>query len=707
MKDFFKILFGVIIAGAIAGYIYLQKNKKSIVKNSIQNAIQKKSDSLYFIHYDSSKIDEVNGNASFYNISLQSDSVQKSMLKTSDSLPNALYNIRADEITATGIDIPGLLKGQNVTAKSITIIKPVIKIINTGADKPKPFTYKDTLDLYKKILGRFNSISTDTIQVIKGTVLITDKKGKELTTLDNINISLNHFLIDSTRNYQNLISYFIKDVKVTIQNIQLPEFANSSRINITNLLYDAPKKLLHLDAVQQYKLNDTNPIVNIKNVQINQLNTDAFILFQQLKAGLVTCDGGLVTVYKKNKKLLSGDEAIVLTNNLIDEAQIGGIQLGKTNIVVINPEKPGQEPFVIHNVKFTASNIISNTNGGTLSDLVNNADWELFASGFSFINKQKIYKFIVQGLQLNNKTGIVKVNRILYKPLLTEAAFVHINKVQKDRYDLSFKNINLTGVNFKKLISNNMLEIEHASLEPVLKIFNDRTLPFDTTSKVGKYPHQLLMKLPFRLYVKKVVVNNGAVFYKERGRKSKKNGIVTFTSINAQINNITNISERIKRNGILRLNATARFLNAANVVTEWLLPLNILDTAFTVTGHLGAMDAMALNSITKPLSMTSVKKGKINKLKFDITGNNYEVNGQTTFLYTNLDVTVLKMSNNKQLKKRSLLSLLANIFIANNNPKNNKTYVGEIDFTRDIQKSFFNLLWKSIFSGVKNTLMRN
>ena len=707
MKDFFKILLGVIIAGAIAGYIYLQKNKKSILKNSIQSAIQKKSDSLYFIQYDSSKIDEVNGNTSFYNISLQSDSVQKSMLKTSDSLPNVLYNIHADEITATGIDIPGLLKGQNVTAKSITVIKPVIKIINTGADKPKPFTYKDTLDLYKKILGGFNSISTDTIHVINGTVLITDKKGKELTTLANINISLNHFLIDSTRNYQNLISYFIKDVKVTIENIQLPEFANSSRINITRLVYDAPKKLLHLDAVQQYKLHDTKPIVDIKNIQLNQLNTDAFVMFQQLKAGLVTCDGGLVTIYKKNKKLLSGDEAIVLTNNLIDKAQIGGIQLGKTNIVVINPAKPEQDPFVIHNVKLSASNITSNTNGATLSDLVNKADWELFASGFTFINKQKIYKFIVQGLQLNNKTGKVKVNRILYKPLLSEAAFVKINKMQIDRYNLNFNHINLTGVNFKKLISDNILEMEQASLEPVLKIFNDRTLSFDTSSKVGKYPHQLLLKLPLRLYIKKVVVNNGAVFYKERGRKSKKSGIVTFTRINAQINNITNIAERIKRNGILRLNATALFLNAGNVVTEWLLPLNIMDTAFTVTGHLGAMNAMALNSITEPLQMASVKKGKINKLNFDIKGNNYKVNGQTTFLYTNLHVTVLKINKNKKLKKRGVLSLLANTVIVNNNPKNGNIYVGKIDFNRDIQKSFFNLLWKSIFSGVKNTLIRN
>lgn len=180
-------------------------------------------------------------------------------------------------------------------------------------------------------------------------------------------------MIDNTKNYQHIISYFIKDVKVTVENIQLPESANSSRINITNLLYDAPQKLLRVAAVQQYIPHDAKSIVDIKNVPVSQLNTDAFILFQQLKAGLVICAGGLVTIYKKSKKLQSGDEAIVLTNDLIDEAQIGGIQLGKTKIVVINTSKPGQPPFVINDVKFTVSNITSNTKGSTLSELVNNA----------------------------------------------------------------------------------------------------------------------------------------------------------------------------------------------------------------------------------------------------------------------------------------------------------------------------------------------
>jgi hypothetical protein len=706
MKIFFKILLAVIVAGAIAGYIYWQKNKKGIVKNAIQNAIEKKSDSLYFIHYDSSQIDEVNGNASFYKITLQSDSIQKEMLKADDSLPNTLYNISAEEVTARGVDIPGLLQGNNVSAKAIIINKPRIQIINTGADKPKPFNYNDTLELYKKILGRFNSIRGDTIQVINGTVLITDKKGKPLTTLENINISLNHFLIDSTRNYENIISYFIKDVTVSVENIQLPESDNKNRINITNLLYDAPKRLLKVAAIQQYKRSNTSALVDIKNVQVTNLNTDAFILFQQLKAGQVTADGGLITIYKKSKKLQSGNEALVLTNDLIDEAQIGGIQLGKTTIVIEDPEKPDKPPFIINDVQFSASDIVSSTNGGTLSNLVSNANWNLTAAGFSLITKNKLYKFTAEGLALNNKAGTVKVKRVSYKPLLTEAAFVKSLSVQKDRYDISVADINLGGLNFKKLISDNILETEEASLQVILKVFNDRTLPFNTTSKVGKYPYQALLKLPFQLYIKKLLVHDGGVYYKERGRKSHKTGTVSFSNINATLNNITNIAEKIKINGSLTLNAKAKFLNVTDLATEWSLPLNKSDTTFSATGSLGAMNATSLNSITEPLGMASIKKGSINNLVFDLTGNNYQVKGHTTFLYNDLAVSVLKMDDNDELKKRGLVSFLANTLIVNNNPKNGKTYTGEIDFERDVQKSFFNLLWKSIFAGVKNTVMR-
>src|SRR5205085_7197436 len=110
MKKLVKILLIVIATGMVGGYIYWQFNKNKFIKGTINKAISKKTDSLYYIHYDSSRIDEINGNATFYNVVLQSDSAQKALLKRTDSLPNALYNIRINKVAVTGVDIAGLLE---------------------------------------------------------------------------------------------------------------------------------------------------------------------------------------------------------------------------------------------------------------------------------------------------------------------------------------------------------------------------------------------------------------------------------------------------------------------------------------------------------------------------------------------------------------------------------------------------------------------
>ena len=92
LKNFLKITLVIILLAAIGGWFYWQQHKKGIIKDSIENAISKGTDSLYFIHYDSSSIDEINGNASFYNVSLQSDSLQK-QLQLFDTASSATITI--------------------------------------------------------------------------------------------------------------------------------------------------------------------------------------------------------------------------------------------------------------------------------------------------------------------------------------------------------------------------------------------------------------------------------------------------------------------------------------------------------------------------------------------------------------------------------------------------------------------------------------
>ena len=704
MKNILKILLLIVLLGGIGGYIYWQYNKKKIIRDSIAGAITKKTDSLYYLQYDSSYIDEINGNASFYNVVLQSDSAQKKLLNSTDSLPNTLYNIRIKEVTASGVDIAGLLQKQNVAAKKILLLKPVIQIINTGADKPTPFTIHDTLELYQKILGKFKSIKADTIQISNGTLLITNKTGNAQTTFENINVTLNKFLVDSTKDYHSIISYFIKDVRATVENIQLPISLNDTRVNLENVDYNAGKKYLHISAIKQYRVNDINAVTDLKNIQVNELNTDAFIIQRRLKAGQVTCDGGVITIYVKKK---AGDakirqqQGLELSTDMIDQAQIGGINLANTKVIIAEKDQPSKPPFVLNNTAFKLTKMLKVEEGATISNIINNAEWELSASGFSFNTKNGQYKISVGGFNINNATSQVKIDNFLLTPLLTEQQFVSRSRKQKDQYNLTVNNIMLSGVNTQRFLLNNELEVANASFQPIIKIFNDRTLPPDSESKLGNYPHQTLLKLDVPLYIHTAKISNGIVSYRERALKSKLIGNVLFTGINATITNITNIPNRIKANPLMKLNASARFLNAGNITTEWQFPLNAGNGAFKISGRLAGMSAVSLNSIIQPLAMASVKGGQVDEVTFSINGTDTKAAGNVLFLYHNLKMEILKQGDDAGLKKKGFVSFLANTLIKNENTNraNNK----QINYERDITRSFFNLVWKTVFTGAKNT----
>jgi hypothetical protein len=183
-------------------------------------------------------------------------------------------------------------------------------------------------------------------------------------------------------------------------------------------------------------------------------------------------------------------------------------------------------------------------------------------------------------------------------------------------------------------------------------------------------------------------------------------GTPFFTHINGTINNVTNIENRIQKNAYCTLNASALFLGQGRLSTTWTLPLSKGNNNFTIAGTLQQMNVTALNQIIEPLALASAKKGEINKLNFNLTGDDYKCGGNVVFLYHDLSVEILKKGEGKELKSRELISFFANTLVKNNNPGNNgEIYTAHADHQRELNKSFFNLVWKSIFDGVKKTAL--
>ncbi len=703
MKKYLKIIF-VLLALAIAGgWFYWQQYKKGIIKNSIENAISKGTDSLYFIHYDSSFIDEVNGNASFYNVRLQSDSLQKQLMQFDTAAAATIFNIQIDEVSVTGANVTGLLSNTSVEADTILIKHPVVYIISSGKKEKKKLNNNDSLAIYEKLLGKFKSINAKTIIIENGFLNFADKTGEAHTALRSTNVELKKFRIDSSRDFQNIISYFVKDVVAKVKEVYIK--GDKNQATFTDVEYNAPGKFIHLKNFQQK--NSADKIVfDINNTSINNISTDAFILRQQLQAEELTSDGGMLTFYINQKKSAdSANDEIEMDNNYFDKALVNKLSVGNTKILIYSKAKPDKAPIIINNVKFNASDIQKLHSGTNIKNLISSSNWKLSGDGFSFATENNRYKMSLGTFDINNADASMRVKSFTVKPQFTESAFSKSLAHQEDLYNLEFNNIELNGINTRILIRQFRLEAATATLQPVVKIYRDRTIAEDMSSKVGKYPHQLLQTIKFPFSIKKSNIKNGMVSYTEKAAVSKQAGTVFFKNINGTISNITNIKDLISKNNLLLLNASASFMGVSQVQTAWKLSLNSSNGAFDVSGTAGGFNAVSLNPLIEPLGMTSIKKGTVNKLRFNLTGTDLVAKGSATLLYQDLKVEVLK-SDSGDAKKKGLQSILANALMKNSNPLNGVIRTYEINYQRDKTKSFFNLLWKSIFSAAKKTVQK-
>lgn len=685
----------------IAGLVYWQQYKKGIIKSSIKNAVSKQTDSLYFIHYDSSSIDEINGNASFYNVALQPDSLQKQLSQFDSASAAAIYNIHIDEVKVQSANIAALLNNTAVQAVSIKLIHPVIYIIDAKEKEKKVLNSSDSLAIYKKLLGKYKAINAKEIIIENGFLNLADKKGEVHTSFKNIAIQLKNFNIDSTRDYKNIISYFVKDILVKVKEISIKN--DNNHTIFTDIEYNASEKQLRLKKFQQ-KNKQHKIVIDLNNTQINNIATDSFILKQQLMADELVTDGGILILYaNKSKNSSDNNDEIKMDNTYFDEARLKNITIGNTEIQIYNSAKPAEPAIKINNVKFSAANIQTLYSGTSIKNLIGSSNWLISGDGFSFISSNKRYKINAGAFNMNSTKSAMHIKNISIMPQLTEAALVKSMTTQQDIYTINFKNIDVTGINNKLLILNKRIEADNVSLQPEIKIFNDRTVKPNLLSKVGNYPHQFLQKINFEIAIKKIIVKNGYLAYKEKAALTGQTGTVFFKNIDATIANVTNLKSLVSTNNMLVLNATSLFMGIGKLQTTWKLPLNTTNGAFNVSGVTDSFNAKSLNTITAPLGMVSIREGKINKIAFDIDGNDNAAKGSATFLYENLKIDVLKKDADT-IKKKGLQTAVANFLIKDKNPQNGEVRKNEINQQRDVTKSFFFLLWKGILGAAKKTV---
>lgn len=320
-------------------------------------------------------------------------------------------------------------------------------------------------------------------------------------------------------------------------------------------------------------------------------------------------------------------------------------------------------------------------------------------------SKNKNYHLYMDGVHYTSHGDSLSIDRLRWKPRLSETAFAASFPVATDRYDFSLEDIRLLHIGRAGLwhdrIAADSLLVGRSSF----KIYCDVSYPSDTKSQTGNYPQELLLKLPFTVNIHRTIFKHTFIEYKEKNAKSDSAGKLQFFDGTATVDNLTNDRKAIAVNKKCTLLFRSKFLNHAPVNIRLLLFLGDPGGRFFAEGRLGPIDAPLINPLTEPMGLVRVGKGFIDSLYFTLSGNNTTSDGRLTLLYKGVNIFFLrKDSHQPKFHRKILPSVMTNIVMKHSNPwifGAPKTV--DIHQRRKASSSFLSFVWKSIFSGIKRT----
>ncbi|WP_207491962.1 hypothetical protein [Aridibaculum aurantiacum] len=689
-----------ILAGA---FIFYQSVKYPFINNKVNEVVKKESNGVYDVAYESITVDEINGNLILTNVRLIADTLrQQQLIAAGDTTASKmLLDVFVPRIEVLGFKTARALLSQKLDCNTIRITDPKAMVYlfpnqekQKAKEQPKP-------ELYKQILGNMKMIYADTVAIVNAEVEAIDFANKKTQFHTyNTNINLHQVRIDSAYYHDTTRTLFSKFIRVSTSRVLLG--SKGKEAEIKDLAFDTDSKKLQLSSFEYdaYKVN-SNFKALAQNITLEDLEWKGAAEYSDLLIGnVVVQKAELEQTNGENKKEQQPDNKRILTG-WIKTFGLGRLQVKSFSLKnkYTDPDKRditvANSSFNIQNIHIDSTAVMNETLFEKIKKL------ELTNKMLEFISEDKKYVYRLTDLHLNTSEKKFTIGQVKIIPQLSEAAFAKASKIQKDRFELVSKNIICTGINIGKLAKIELFMKEVTSSHNTLTVSRDLHQPPDNSSKIGKFPHQLLMKIKVPVKVDKVVCNDVHVFYRENSAIGDSIGVVSFTNGKLTIENVRNGEGG---SGIATARFTTSFLEQIPLSGTFTFYLDKWKNGdFRVQVATGKpFDGTVLNKISIPLSLNRIEKGRFNSISCDIMGNNNRATGTVTMTYENLKISLLKRKED-EINRKTVLSLLANLLVKNNNRRANMR-VAKVDVDRDPTQGFFKYTWTAIFSGGREIL---
>jgi hypothetical protein len=296
---------------------------------------------------------------------------------------------------------------------------------------------------------------------------------------------------------------------------------------------------------------------------------------------------------------------------------------------------------------------------------------------------------------------------------LKEVVIKHLADIDKktgremEIYNLTFPSIECDDFNWKKLMDNKLLLSKMIAAHPVIEILYNRQYFPSENDKMGKYPNQLIHEF-IKTDIKTLLVNNCTIKYTEPSTKDG-NATFQFDNIHGTFKNITNIDSLIAVNKSCIVTLEGKFQNKSPVGITFDLSLSDPKGHFTAKGYVNNLDGDDVSKQAAGFTFAKVTSFHLSHMSLYIEGNESYAKGDFTMLYENLKISLFKFKSDERKSKKGPFSFIAEttLLYPNNPMPGQDVRKTSTDFTRDPNKGFISLIWKSMYSGAQKTAVRN
>jgi len=252
----------------------------------------------------SSRLDAING-------TIVPDTSAMRMLDVSKKLPDDIFNIKFSALHIDGIGIESLLHKNEINIKAIDLTGPIVIIDHKRRSYNEIERKKnDHLTIYQRLMNQMHKIAIGKITIEHARVSLQNHKEKRTeTNFNDITISMDDLLIDSTTQYDQNRFLFARHARLVTKNFRIGTPDSLYFIKLGSIAIQAERHEIRItDAeltprgnVKQFerKLKGREEMYHVIAPKIVFKTVDWWLLLnkESIVSRQVIIDGGIVKVF--------------------------------------------------------------------------------------------------------------------------------------------------------------------------------------------------------------------------------------------------------------------------------------------------------------------------------------------------------------------------------------------------------------------------